>query len=602
MSLLVVVRNDERAEALLRWAVNFADGNFEDLYVLDCRESDKQTTGEWESLTHEEFPEVEYIGVLQEIDALERVAVHYMGVQSPNAYASVMEQQRALKPKLLMMDRNIDKDSDFEARYITRLLNDVHCAVMVVRLGSTDGQNSKVLIPCAGGPHSRRALQIVQKSEAIESTAFIVEPDVDEVSLDVGYRRLQKIISRAGIEPNEINQKAVIAENISKSIIEEVEANGYGMLLIGATDGHSLKRKLFGTLSDRFLHATDGTAVAVIRNERPMGHKMRQAVESFLSLRTPQLQREERVALFADIEDKSRWSFDFAVLMVLATSIASLGLLADSGAVVIGAMLVAPLMTPLLGGGLALVQGNWPLWKRCQMSVLLGFFSALAIGMVCGVVAKVCGMHLTGELAARGNPTALDLGVAFVSGLAASYCLARPKLSSALAGVAIAAALVPPIATTGICIVLGEFDVVRGSALLFGTNVVAIVFGSGLNFYGAGVRGRSGVSGLWSRRLFIVFALLCVGLAVPLTSSLLTSISGNEGSLAKVNTEISLPAEVVQLRVEGYRDGKRRVRVIVESGSPLTEFGRNQVVVAVKSQYKGKVSVIVETRLVSLYQ
>ena len=236
------------------------------------------------------------------------------------------------------------------------------------------------------------------------------------------------------------------------------------------------------------------------------------------------------------------------------------------------------------------------------MSVLLGFFSALAIGLVCGVVAKVCGMHLTGELAARGNPTALDLGVAFVSGLAASYCLARPKLSSALAGVAIAAALVPPIATTGICIVLGEFDVVRGSALLFGTNVVAIVFGSGLNFYGAGVRGRSGVSGLWSRRLFIVFALLCVGLAVPLTSSLLTSISGNEGSLAKVNTEISLPAEVVQLRVEGYRDGKRRVRVIVESGSPLTEFGRNQVVVAVKSQYKGKVSVIVETRLVSLHQ
>ena len=93
--------------------------------------------------------------------------------------------------------------------------------------------------------------------------------------------------------------------------------------------------------------------------------------------------------------------------------------------------------------------------------------------------------------AGPGGPNLLDMGVAFLSGIAAAYCLARPGLSSALAGVAIAAALVPPIATTGIAIAFGELSVAAGAALLFATNVVAIILGSALNFWVAGIRGKS---------------------------------------------------------------------------------------------------------------
>ena len=211
--------------------------------------------------------------------------------------------------------------------------------------------------------------------------------------------------------------------------------------------------------------------------------------------------------------------------MLLSTAIAAFGVLADSTAVVIGAMLVAPLMIPLLGGGLALVQGNWPLWKQCQKSVLLGFLSALTVGLLLGCVARVMGLTVTGELLARGEPTLLDLGVAFISGLAASYCLARPRLSGALAGVAIAAALVPPIATTGICFAMGVFDISKGAALLFGTNVVAIVFGASLNFLIAGVKAKQTVPRLWARRLSILLALICAGLSVPLASVLLSKAS-----------------------------------------------------------------------------
>ena len=104
---------------------------------------------------------------------------------------------------------------------------------------------------------------------------------------------------------------------------------------------------------------------------------------------------------------------------------------------------------------------------------------------------------------------------------------AVPKLSSALAGVAIAAALVPPIATTGICLVLGKFSVAQGAALLFGTNVVAIVVGAAFNFFLAGIRGRKKESGgLWSRRFLIAFTLVMAGLIVPLTSVLIERIAG----------------------------------------------------------------------------
>ena len=96
----------------------------------------------------------------------------------------------------------------------------------------------------------------------------------------------------------------------------------------------------------------------------PARQRIKEALGHVLRLSVPQLEREERIALVDEVEGKARWTFDFAVLMALATAIAALGLLANSVAVVIGAMLVAPLMTPVVGGGLAVVQGNWPLWRR----------------------------------------------------------------------------------------------------------------------------------------------------------------------------------------------------------------------------------------------
>jgi len=122
----------------------------------------------------------------------------------------------------------------------------------------------------------------------------------------------------------------------------------------------------------------------------------------------------------------------------------------SSAAVVIGAMLVAPLMTPLIGAGLALVQVNFKLLKVSCKSTLYGTL----VGILIGAMIEMITPHweLSQKIASRAGPNILDLFIAFFVGISAAYAIARPNLSGALPGAAIAVALVPPITVTGIAL------------------------------------------------------------------------------------------------------------------------------------------------------
>ena len=126
--------------------------------------------------------------------------------------------------------------------------------------------------------------------------------------------------------------------------------------------------------------------------------------------------------------------------------------------------------------------------------------------------------ELSPELLARGAPTVIDLAVAFLSGAAAAYALARPSLLGALAGVAIAAALVPPLATVGIAFSEFRWDIVEGAAILFVTNLVAIILGAAFVYRLPGIQGsRLGIRlPLWVRRTVLLLVLLSVALTAPL--------------------------------------------------------------------------------------
>ena len=513
---MLVIRYPEEGEGLMAWGRRAAEALDVPMEVLCCR--DKEGGLVWPE-SDESKPD--YIGELGEGE-------RWGWVTMDGALESLCEYVSPGKVSFLLIGKHNSGRgaNDSPERRLSRAVFDrVSCAVGVLRLPEEERKwAGRVLVPCAGGRNSRVALRLAEKLGGTGATAFLVEPDTDEVSQEVGARLLERAVLRAGVDPVAVTRKVALGTQISDEIRKEAEGGNYELLLIGASGTGSLRSKLFGTVPERLLKGPGGLAIGVVRAALPKGQQVREAVGRVLRLSVPQLEREERIVLVDEVEGKARWTFDFAALMILATTIAAFGLLADSGAVVIGAMLVAPLMTPLIGGGLAVVQGNWPLWRRSQKAVLLGFFSALVIGLLIGWGARGLGFGLTGELAARGEPTLLDLGIAFVSGIAASYCLARPKLSGALAGVAIAAALVPPIATVGICLSLGETDTSRGAGLLFGTNVVAIVLGAAVNFYLAGIRGKA-ASGVWARRLVIILALVCAGISVPLTSVLVGKVT-----------------------------------------------------------------------------
>jgi uncharacterized hydrophobic protein (TIGR00271 family) len=235
----------------------------------------------------------------------------------------------------------------------------------------------------------------------------------------------------------------------------------------------------------------------------------------------PTLDRAERKELVGRIAIGADGGVDFIVMMLLAAALASQGLLQGSTAVVIGAMLVAPFMAPLLAAGLALTQGNLSMFRTalsvCGQGILLGLGASLFFGAINP------GFEASMEIEARGNPDVLDLFIALASGMVAAYAMGRPNVSGTLAGVAIAAALLPPLAVVGIGLTNDELIIAGYAAILFATNLVAIILGAAIIFrlLGMHVAVSEKDESRWVRRTTMSFTLLAVILAAPLLMNVL---------------------------------------------------------------------------------
>lgn len=172
-------------------------------------------------------------------------------------------------------------------------------------------------------------------------------------------------------------------------------------------------------------------------------------------------------------------------MAALSAIIATFGLLSNSSAVVIGAMLVAPLMGPIFGIALGISTGDNTLLRKAVVAELAG--AALVVGL-----AGLFGMiplrpDFANEILARTHPTTYDIVIALASGLAGAYAILDEKMSAALPGVAMATALVPPLATLGLCLAAGQWQLASGAFLLFLANLVAIEFAATVVFSAAGV-------------------------------------------------------------------------------------------------------------------
>ena len=260
--------------------------------------------------------------------------------------------------------------------------------------------------------------------------ALNIQSETQSDASEVGLLHLQHLIKKAGLQNSEHVQSKVLVNNKVRDALNETATDDCDLLILGTSDHGVVTKMLFGTVDAHLMSHHQGTGVAVIRRARPLHSRIRMAIERFAAGRIPQLDREERIELSERLYEGSRTTFDYVALMILATTIAALGLIQNSTAVVVGAMLVAPLMTPIIGSGLGLVQGNAMLVRLSGKSICIGFVVAIFTGFLIGFCAP--GVALTDELMGRGAPNALDLGIAFASGLAAAYALARPNLSAAL--------------------------------------------------------------------------------------------------------------------------------------------------------------------------
>ena len=220
-------------------------------------------------------------------------------------------------------------------------------------------------------------------------------------------------------------------------------------------------------------------------------------------------------------------SLDFSLLMTCATVITTLGLLANSNAVIIGGMVIAPLMNPIMSMSFAIVTGNWRLYRRSIVTTFLGVGCAILVSYL---ISAALPINVVGsEIVARTSPNLIDLGIASAAGVAAAFALTRPSVGSTiLAGVAIAVALVPPLCVVGIGMGIGDdiaaeidlamvinLDVASGAFLLFLTNLTGIILTACMVFlalsYGSVNKALQSLL-IW----FLIMALL----SIPLTNSL----------------------------------------------------------------------------------
>jgi uncharacterized hydrophobic protein (TIGR00271 family) len=233
------------------------------------------------------------------------------------------------------------------------------------------------------------------------------------------------------------------------------------------------------------------------------------------------LSADERKQVIAEIAPTASPGFDFFLLVVLSCSIATLGLVTNSPAVIIGAMLLAPLMSPIIGIGLASITGDDKLIKTSASALLRGAGLAILLSYLMTLVNRflpfVALQELPDEVLARIRPTPIDLVIALAGGLAAAYAMTRPNLSAALPGVAIATALMPPLCTIGIGIALNRWNVAGGASLLFITNAVTIAFASALVFFLRGFSAEARRAGQRLPRSLILSAILVAILLVPLS-------------------------------------------------------------------------------------
>jgi uncharacterized hydrophobic protein (TIGR00271 family) len=438
---------------------------------------------------------------------------------------------------------------------IDPLIKRVPCDVAVLR-GKLPQLVKRVLVPTAGGPYASVALALGRDLAETDDYQIFVETMVEEYLTPEHEAQatadLQATLDSAK-NGFEAEQRILEVDTVKAGILSEAEA--VDLLLMGVSKKGYPERPFLGGLATEVATAAATPTILARGRETRRRFWLRRLWE-ILADSVPTLTEARQSEVYQNMREAARPTVDFFVMMTLAATIASLGLLLDSAAVIIGAMLVAPLMSPILAIGMSIVQGDLRLLLVAAEATVKGVTVAIIVGIAMVIISPT--ETATDEILARTQPNVLDLMIALASGAAAGYAISRKEVAAALPGVAIAAALVPPLCVVGYGIGTSQLDIAGGALLLFITNLIAIIFAAAITFLALGFQPARARQGELMRGLKVsVFLLVIIFLILAVTTVRSMTQLNRQAEVEQIFTSevVARAGDVREVTVEPDRDG-----------------------------------------------
>lgn len=376
------------------------------------------------------------------------------------------------------------------------------------------GPIRKIVVAAGGGEHDAAALKLgaeLLRAQDGELTLIRVRTPLETPA--EAQKDIQKTIDEAQAT-GPIQTKIVEAEDVISGLIEQ--ASEADLLLVGASIDEVLNQPIGGGTAGEIAARATCPALLVKKEEKQKPYYMRRLWQQ-VNEALPTLPLSEREAASCEMKVNADIGTDFFALISIASLIALTGLVMNSSAVIIGAMLVAPLMSPILATGHGIAIGDELLIQKGIISTLKGI--AVAVGISIFISTMLPPRLPTTEIMARTSPQLLDLIVAICAGAAAAYSVSRKSVSAALPGVAISVSLVPPLCVVGYGIGTSRFLISGGALVLFLTNLGAIILVGALVFLMLGFRPTSSTKGYMVRKALYISAIGLLFLVIPLGHS-----------------------------------------------------------------------------------
>ncbi|MDX1382104.1 MAG: DUF389 domain-containing protein, partial [Thermoanaerobaculia bacterium] len=506
--LLVCIDDAARAEGLLRLAGRLAVARELELVALHVVPQPEQVP--LEELRHEATSSLERLERFLAATPFPRPPRILVRV-APTRWAGILETAREERAELVVLGWSRRSLGDGED-VVGRVFRATSRPLVVVR-GEVPAEPRALSVATAGGPHAALAYQVARALHREGSSLRVCSVSTPRGPDPAQCRKAVDDL----IECSDTDAAAEVVNGVDLQATLLEATDDADILVLGATSdilhGQAALHGLPAAVAEQRQKATIVVKTAE-SGRNLLLRRVWEAVSSFW----PTLSVSEQAQVYADMRGSARAGVDFYTLISLSALIAVAGLVLDSAAVIIGAMLVAPLMSPIIALAHGIVQGNPLLMKRAASSTFKGVAVAVGISTVVGL-----GLRFTAptrEMLARGEPNLIDLVVALAAGAAAAYALSRRSVAAALPGVAISVALVPPLCVVGWALGAARFDLAAGALLLFLTNFAGIVLVGACVFLMLGFRPGSRRERAGLVRRGVLYSLIAIlGLGVPLTYS-----------------------------------------------------------------------------------